>query len=267
MSRMREARVDCEGVALAYTDVGSGPSVLLLHGMACDRSHMLDLAFHLSGRYRCVALDLRGHGQSDAPPTGYATDVLVDDIVRAIEALGLERPVVIGHSRGGSLALALASRRPDLVRALVLLDSGIRSSAGRAADLGPFYATLGGADHAERVAAFARERLLEPTDGEEVIHKVETVMGATPAHVFLGMAEGVLDFDSWAAAQQSTMPTLLVLSARPSFLDTASLDALPPSWQVARVVGAGHFVQLVVPDQVHAMVDRFLELLEDGTTL
>ena len=258
---MANGRVERDGVGLAYTDAGSGPSVLLLHGMACDRTQMDGIVGHLSDRYRCVSVDLRGHGDSDAPEYGYTTDDLVDDIVYVIDEVGLGPSVVIGHSRGGSLALALADTRPDLVRAMVLLDSGIRPSDGRVADLGPFYETLGGPDHAERVAAFARERLLEPTDGPEVIRRVESVMGATPPHVFLGMAEGVLEFDSWVAAQRCTMPGLLILSARPSFLDAASLEALPPSWQVARVVGSGHFVQLVVPDQVHAMIDRFLELL------
>lgn len=260
---MRHGSIERDGVRLAYTEAGTGPGVLLLHGMACDRTQMDGQLAHLADRYRCVSLDLRGHGDSDAPATGYRTDDLVDDIVHVMGALDLAPSVVIGHSRGGSLALALASTHPDLVRAIVLLDSGIRPSAGRTADLGPFYETLGGPDHAERVAAFARARLLEPTDGEEVISRVESVMGATAPHVFLGMSEGVLEFDSWAAAQSCRMPGLLVLASRPSFLDAAALEALPPSWQIARVVGSGHFVQLVVPEQVNAMIDRFLELLPD----
>jgi pimeloyl-ACP methyl ester carboxylesterase len=90
-------------------------------------------------------------------------------------------------------------------------------------------------------------------------------MSGTPAHVFQAMGEGVLAFDSLAAALRCPVPGLLVLAARPSFLDTTALASLPDSWQVARVVGSGHFVQLVVPDQVNAMIDRFLELLStDG---
>jgi pimeloyl-ACP methyl ester carboxylesterase len=71
----------------------------------------------------------------------------------------------------------------------------------------------------------------------------------------------VLAFDSLAAAQRCPVPGLLVLAARPSFLDPAALATLPEHWQVAQVVGSGHFVQLVVPDQVNAMIDRFLTLL------
>jgi pimeloyl-ACP methyl ester carboxylesterase len=169
--------------------------------------------------------------------------------------------VVVGHSRGGSIALGLADAHPELVRALVLLDSGVRSPSDRRADLASFYASLGGPDHADRVREFVRARLLDPTDGADVIAEVESTMSATPAHVFQAMGEGVLDFDSLAAAQRCPVPGLLVLAGRPGFLDPAALDSLPDTWHVARVVGSGHFVQLVVPDQVNAMIDRYLELI------
>jgi pimeloyl-ACP methyl ester carboxylesterase len=146
----------------------------------------------------------------------------------------------------------------------VLLDSGIRPPGGRRRDLAPFYASLGGPDHAERVREFVSGRLLEPTDGAEVIARVEATMSATPAHVFQAMGAGVLAFDSLAAARLCPVPGLLVLASRPSFLDAEALATLPDRWQVARVVGSGHFVQLVVPDQVNAMIDRFLSLLPPG---
>jgi pimeloyl-ACP methyl ester carboxylesterase len=258
--------VDLGDVRLAYTEAGSGePAVLLLHRMACDRSHLDNQVGHLAPRHRCVSLDLRGHGESDKPEGPYATAVFVGDLIRVIERLDLGRPIVIGHSRGGSLALALAQERPDLVRALVLLDSGIRRPAERTADLEPFYASLGGPDHAERVREFVASRLLEPTDGDDVIAQVEKVMGETPAHVFRAMGEGVLEFDSLAAALACELPGLFVLAGRPTFLDAEAVASLPDNWHVARVVGAGHFVQMVVPDQVNAMIDRFLELAGVGT--
>jgi pimeloyl-ACP methyl ester carboxylesterase len=259
---VKNAAIDLDGVSLTYTEEGSGdPPVLLLHGMACDRTQMEAQLHHLAPAHRAVSLDLRGHGDSDKPHGDYTTEVFVEDLRRVIVGLGLGRPVVVGHSRGGSLALALAAAHPDLVRALVLLDSGIRAPDGRRRDLAPFYASLGGPDHAERVREFVAGRLLEPTDGAEVTARVVETMAAAPAHVFQAMGSGVLAFDSLAAAQRCAVPGLLVLAARPSFLDTAALDTLPAHWQVARVVGSGHFVQLVVPDQVNAMIDRFLALL------
>jgi pimeloyl-ACP methyl ester carboxylesterase len=262
-----DATLDIGGVRLVYTEEGAGdPPVLLLHGMACDRTQLDLQRHHLAPRHRAVSLDLRGHGDSDKPHGEYTVEVLVEDLRRVIDGLGLGRPVVIGHSRGGSIALALAVAHPDLVRALVLLDSGIRPPDGRRRDLAPFYASLGGPDHAERVREFVSARLLEPTDGPEVTARVAAAMAGTPAHVFQAMGEGVLAFDSLAAARSCRIPGLLVLAARPSFLDTDALASLPGTWQVARVVGSGHFVQLVVPDQVNAMIDRFIELLPADAT-
>jgi pimeloyl-ACP methyl ester carboxylesterase len=249
------------GVRLAYVEEGRGdPPVVLVHGMACDHTHLLPQLHHLSPRHRVVAVDLRGHGASDKPEGRYTTEVFGGDLRFLFDGLGLDRPILIGHSLGGSVALDFAVRHPELVRALVLLDSGIRPPSARREELLPFYATLGGPDHEDLVRAFVLERLFEPTDGADVMETVAATMAATPAQVFLAMGEGVLAFDSWAAAMACTVPVLLILAARP-FVDPAALSTLPATWQVGRVVGAGHFLQLVVPDQVNAMLDRYLELL------
>jgi pimeloyl-ACP methyl ester carboxylesterase len=262
VQRMSAATIDLGDVRLAYTQAGSGdPPVLLLHGMACDRSQLDGQLRHLAPRYRAVSVDLRGHGDSDKPHGEYTTDVFVEDLRRLIAELDLYRPIVIGHSRGGSLALALADAHPDLVRAVVLLDSGIRSKEDRRTDLARFYASLGGPDHADRVREFVTDRLLEQSDDAAVRQRVLAVMSSAPAHVFRSMGQGVLAYDSLSAAQRCPVPGMLVLAGRPGFVDESALATLPPSWHVTRVVGSGHFVQLVVPDQVNAMIDRFFELI------
>ena len=255
--------LDHDGVALAYLDEGGGdPPVVLVHGMACDHTHVLPQLRHLSPRHRTIAVDLRGHGRSDKPRGAYTTEVFGDDLVFLFDQLGLDRPVLIGHSLGGSISLALAARRPDRVGALVLLDSGIRASEAKRDELKPFYDSLGGPDHADRVRQFVLARLVEPTDPPDVVDAVATTMAGTPAHVFLAMGDGVLAFDSVAAAARCRVPSLVILATRP-FAPPASVESLPPNWQVGRVVGSGHFVQLVVPDQVNGMLDRFLTLLGD----
>jgi len=250
------------GVRLAYEERGHGDhSILLIHGMACDHTHFATQLAHLSKRYRVVAVDLRGHGQSDKPQAPYNNEVFGDDLRFTIEYLELGPTVFIGHSLGGSIALDLVGHHPELFRALILLDSGIRPPGPKSAELSPFYASLGGPDHAARVGEFVRRRLVEPTDGAELIERIAATMAATPAHVFLAMADGVLAFDSHAAALANTdVPSLLILGARP-FAEPASVAALGANWQVGQVVGSGHFIQMVVPDQVNAMLDRFLDLL------
>ncbi|MDT9682131.1 alpha/beta hydrolase [Streptomyces sp. TRM76323] len=129
-----------DGVRLAaweFADPPKGPGgdgteyaggVLFLHGLMGRAAHWADTARWLSGRYRAVALDQRGHGHSGKPAAGpYTREAYVADAVAAIEQLGLAPATLVGHSMGALTAWQLAAERPDLVNALVIGD--MRASA------------------------------------------------------------------------------------------------------------------------------------------
>jgi len=101
------------------------PQVLLLHG-GNQSAHSWDLvSLSLSRRYRVLALDQRGHGDSEwSRGAHYGIDEMRDDALAFMAAAGLERPVVIGHSMGGMVALALAHRHPEAISGLVIVDIG-----------------------------------------------------------------------------------------------------------------------------------------------
>jgi pimeloyl-ACP methyl ester carboxylesterase len=253
-----------DGVELAYVETGTGePPVVLLHGMACVHDHMQPLVDTLRDEHRCVSFDLRGHGASSVPDGPYTMDAFTEDLAAALDALGLDQPVLIGHSFGGSVSLAYTAANPDRVRALVMLDSGLRPAAAIGADLNPFYDALRGADDNEYrriVQEFVRTRLFDPVDDPATAAAVADTMADLPRHAFLAMSETVTAFDSADAARRCAVPALIV-QARQPFTDPASLASLGANWHRAQIVGAGHFVQLLVPDQVNAMVLRFLELM------
>lgn len=107
---------------------GDPPGVLLLHGLMGRASHWASTARWLSGRYRAVGLDQRGHGRSGKPEDGpYDREAYVADAEQAIEQLELGPVALIGHSMGALTAWQLAARRPDLVHSLVICD--MRASA------------------------------------------------------------------------------------------------------------------------------------------
>jgi pimeloyl-ACP methyl ester carboxylesterase len=115
-------------VRLGYDDVGDGDVVLLVHGFPHGRrlwAPAVDALGALGGgapRWRCVAPDLRGFGDSDSRGP-YTMDGHADDLAALCDALGLARPVVVGLSMGGYVALALWRRHASRVRALVLADT------------------------------------------------------------------------------------------------------------------------------------------------
>ncbi|HXI95685.1 MAG TPA: alpha/beta hydrolase [Candidatus Acidoferrum sp.] len=106
------------------------PAFLLLHGLSSNARYWERVARRMTDR-RLVALDQRSHGQSDAPQTGYGLDVLAADAGSVIRELGLNRPVVVGHSWGGTVALEVGATLPDLVSGVALMDGPIASMSER----------------------------------------------------------------------------------------------------------------------------------------
>jgi pimeloyl-ACP methyl ester carboxylesterase len=250
-----------DGVRLAFEEAGTGdPPIMLVHGMRCDHRHMRTLFDHLSATHRVVNVDLRGHGASDAPDSDYTNEELAGDLAWLADQLGMRRPVMIGHSFGGSLCLYLAADHPELVGGLVLLDSGVRSTAEKEAEMGAVIAAAARGNDPGKGQDFFADRLFGPDDDPVMKAEILAVMGTTPEHAAGKMGRTVLGFDAGTAAIECSVPSLFVLADRP-FSTPAMIAALGSNWRVGQVVGAGHFVQVFAPAQVNAMVDRFLELL------
>jgi pimeloyl-ACP methyl ester carboxylesterase len=120
---MRQATA-VDGFRLAYDRAGEGPAVLLLHGWPGDRTDYQDVLPLLAGGADVVVPDLRGFGESDKHPADpaaqYDAAAQARSLIGLIGELGLERPVIGGYDIGSRIAQAIASKRPGLVRALVI---------------------------------------------------------------------------------------------------------------------------------------------------
>jgi pimeloyl-ACP methyl ester carboxylesterase len=147
---MRQLVLD--GVPLSYEEAGE-PPVLLVHGWCCDHTYFAPQFEHFvkKGR-RVVAVDLRGHGRIDKPHQPYTMQVFADDIARMCERLGLEKPVVVGHSMGGIVAFDLAARYPNLTSAVVMLDAAVVLPSGVRAAIPSFLEELRGPGYRDLLA-------------------------------------------------------------------------------------------------------------------
>lgn len=132
----RAVDVPVEGGALHVGVWGDGPDVVLAaHGITGNHRTFAPLAAALDGPVTLAAPDLRGRGRSAAVTGGYGMERHADDLVALLDALGVERAVVVGHSMGGFVAVVTADRHPDRVRGLVLVDGGLPLDLGPLADL------------------------------------------------------------------------------------------------------------------------------------
>ncbi|MEV4754987.1 alpha/beta hydrolase [Micromonospora sp. NPDC049559] len=243
------------GIRLAYEVAGAGdPPLVFVHGWCGDRGSFAPQLAHFARRHAVAALDLRGHGASDRPEPDdgtYDVPAFADDVLAVAAAAGFVRPVVVGHSLGGLVALACAAR-PGAVRAAVLVDPApVRNerAKGYFARSAPEVAV--DADASWRTA-FA-ERLFLATD-TAARDEVLAGMGRVPPAVAAAAMRGMAEFDGGSALDAASVP-LLILHA-----DTVErgLRDGRPYVTTGQTVGAGHFAHREVPDQVNAMIERFL---------
>ena len=130
--RARDERITLNGLSFHCRDWGgSGQPVVLLHGLA-STCHIWDLvAPILADDYAVVALDQRGHGLSAKPDYGYDFATVGGDLLALINAMGMERPLIVGHSWGGDVALEFAVANPDVAMGLCFVDGGTIEPSAR----------------------------------------------------------------------------------------------------------------------------------------
>jgi pimeloyl-ACP methyl ester carboxylesterase len=250
-----------DGVALAYDEVGSGsPPVLFVHGWACDRTYFAPQVAHFGRAHRTLAVDLRGHGESDKPRQDYTMADFADDLAWLCGQLEAEKPIVVGHSMGGTVALVLAARHPALPGAIVLLDMPTALLAGPLAAADPRRQTieaLRGPAYREVARQYA-EAMFLPTDDRPRRAWIVERMTAAPQHVLASAFEQAWACDLAAAAAACTVPALYIQADGQRGRELERFGQLCPQLAIGRTVGAGHFHQLEVPGQVNAMIERFL---------
>lgn len=241
---------------------GRPPAIVLIHGWCCDHTYFAPQRDHFARQGRTVvALDLRGHGKSDAPRQAYTIPGFADDVAWVCRALALERPVLVGHSMGGTIAFDVAARYPSLPGAIAMLDSAVLLPAAARAGIPKFLETLESPGYAAALKEFLGRALFLPTDDAARRAWIIEGMTSAPQHMMVAAYRGLAEYDAAAAAKSVVAPSLYIAGNEPApRSDMARLRALLPEMRSGQTVGSGHFVQLEVPDQIDAMLDRFLAI-------
>jgi pimeloyl-ACP methyl ester carboxylesterase len=232
------------------------PAVLFIHGNSCDHTFLSPQIEHFAPTRRVIAPDLRGHGESDKPEDGYSFVSLSADLAELLALRNAVPAVAVGHSMGGLLALELAWRHPGLVTAIACLDSTLFTPPGRPSRV---HALLDGLKSSQWRSYFVRyfESSFDVHDDPARRQAILERMLMTPQHVVSSLFEHWRIADGQAALRAWQGPLLYVASSRPR-PDVALLKDACPTAMTGQVAGAGHFLTLEAPEQVNAMLERFL---------
>jgi len=255
-----------DGVRLAFDGAnGAGRPLVFVHGWCCDRSYLRPQFDHFAtAGHGVLAPDLRGHGESDAPEGAYAIRTFAEDLAWLCARQRIKDVVVVGHSMGGIVAFDLAVRYPELVAAVVMIDSAVARPVASRAALPAFIARLEGPEAVPAMQDYVRQVLFLPTDSADRRQRILAAMARTPRHVMVGALQGMYDFDPEEAQDKPLPPMLFVSSNGTPLCDLARLATIVPGLTTAQTAGSGHFCPLEVPDQVNAMLGRFVTIVDDG---
>jgi pimeloyl-ACP methyl ester carboxylesterase len=258
-SRSRSTSGALGSGALAFDQAGEGdPPLVFVHGWCGDRSFFAPQFNHFSATHRVVTVDLPGHGESPAP-IECTIEAMATEVSLVAGQLSLEPSVLFGHSIGAMVALAVTQQAPDLVRAVVMTDPPPLSKEvwkGFAAELIPSFE---GPDGQAGRRKFVEQMFL-PTDDAERRAWITRTMCAVPNAVAIPMVKAMAAFDSLEVLKRCDVPILVISSAVPTNSSSFLLDA-NPAITIGQTVGAGHFHQLEVPEQVNPMIERFLAVM------
>lgn len=247
-----------DDISLGYEQAGAGdPPLLLIHGWGTHRSIFAPLIRATSAAHRVVAVDLRGYGESDAPIQDYSVEAFADDVAWMVSELGLDRPVIIGHSLGGFVALELAACIDAC--AAVILESPVAAPPAMAAAVQPAIDRLE-SDAYQTTAGALLDMMLGPHFDAAPRAEMIAYVRSLPQHVLARSLRASVAYDNQNAAARVRCPILYVGTSTP-YADIPRLRELCPQVVTGQLVGCGHYFPLEVPDQLNSMIRRFLEII------
>jgi pimeloyl-ACP methyl ester carboxylesterase len=261
------------GIALAYVDMGnqSGPAVVLIHGYTDNARDWVPMLPYLSKRFRLILVDIRGHGRSSKPECCYTRLDFAYDIKLLLDALGIQKADIVGHSLGSIISQTFAEYWPTRTNRVVLISStgGPPPGAPKKPPQFDFAAEIRklkepiDADSPFMIAWWDSPTVVDP----DFIRRQREDAAAIPLRVWIAVLDQGLPGDILYADLQSTLPrltapTLLIWGSKDPLMEepvrTTLRDALPKA-EVKVFEGLGHNPFWEDPIGVAKVINAFLE--------
>lgn len=254
------------GIELHYREAGEGFPIVLIHGYTGNLRNWALTIPALTEHFRPISMDLRGHGHSSKPTRkeDYALDLMAEDVYQLLEELGVTDCYLAGHSMGGAVAQRLILAHPDLVRALILVDTTASPQA------------LARTRERQRLLQIALEQGMEAAFEEQLritqipqvfttrpdhieIWRQQFLMTSREAYIYCGEAMGTRPslLDELRSVQ---VPTLVICGAKddPFMQPSRRMHEAIRDSRLAIIPGAGHGPQMERPAEFNPVLLEFL---------
>ena len=265
-------RVNANGIEIYYEIHGDGAPLILISGLGYDQWMWHKMIPGLARHFQVIAFDNRGVGQSDQPAGPYTAQMLADDTAGLLNALGIKKAAVMGHSMGGFIAQALVLSKPELVSKLIL--SATNFGGPRAIPVTLEAMAVLSDISGDPVARLKRGILVSCAPGfrdahpeivaEWVDYRVEHPIQPTPyqAQMAIGLALVAEEKCFEHRLEQVRVPTLILFGEYDKVVPPGNAELLAraiPNSRIEILKNAGHFFPFEVPDAANSAIARFLK--------
>lgn len=257
-------KAKANGIGINYEIHGEkGPWVVLSHSLACNL-HMWDAQIELlKSRFRVLAFDTRGHGNSDAPAGAYTMDQLVEDARGLLATVGADKPHWVGLSMGGMIGMMYALKYRDQFRSLILCDTSSRIPP----ELAPVWAerikTATGQGMSALVAPTLERWFTEPfrKARKDVTDPVANMIASTPAAGYAGCCHAIPTINCTDQLHAISSPVQIIVGEQDAGTPVAMSEAIHsaiPGSELVIIPQASHLSNLEQPEKFNEALDRFL---------
>jgi 3-oxoadipate enol-lactonase len=218
-------RTQVNGITIAYDDQGTGPSIVFLHAFPLNRTMWAAQERVLSSRFRIITIDLRGHGESDAPLWRYTLDQSADDVCALLDQLAIQQALFVGLSMGGYILFAFYRKYSARVKGMILADTRAQAETNEG-KAGRFQmAQIAYKQGPSAIADLMIPKFLSPATIQTRPEIVQNVRSMIEGNQISGIAG-----DLMAMAERPDAVPLLKQIACPTQIIVGELDqATPPS--------------------------------------
>ena len=269
--------LELHGDRVAYRDAGSGETLLLIHGMAGSSETWRAVIPQLAKKYRVIAPDMLGHGQSDKPRGDYSLGAFAVWLRDLLDELGVTRATIVGQSLGGGVAMQFVYQHPDYCQRLVLISSGglgpdvgwtLRLLSAPGAELIlPVIAPKPVLNVGNKLRSWLSAAGIQSPRGAEIWSAYSSLSDSQTRHAFLRTLRSVVDYRGQAVSAlnrlhlTSELPTMAIWGDKDQIIpvDHAyAAQAARPGSRLEVLAGVGHFPHVERPTDVVDLIDDFI---------